>query len=90
MLRSIETNLVRVNAVVISMYGSIIDFKAEVNSRISSLREELNAVNDLVSNLSMGLQEHEKQTKTELARLQTSLASTQVNHTLLLNIKIDH
>ena len=59
------------------MYGSIIEFRAEVKSDINSLREDLNALNDSVSNLSVCLQEHKKQTTPELAQLQTSLNSTQ-------------
>ena len=57
------------------MYGSIIEFRAEVKNDINSLREDLNAMNDSVSNLSMCLQEHKKQTETELADLHTSLVS---------------
>ena len=68
---TILTNLVR------SMYGTIIEFKAEMKSDIKSLREDLNSLNDLVSNLSVCLQEHKEQTTAELAHLQTSLNSTQ-------------
>ena len=71
------------------MYGIIIEFRAEVKSNINSLREDLNAMNDSVSNLSMCLQEHKKQTEIEIADLHTSLASTQANYTRLLNIKMD-
>ena len=63
------------------MYGSIIEFRAEVKNDINSLREDLNAMNDSVSNLSVCLQEHKKQTETELADLHTSLVSTQTNFT---------
>ena len=70
--------------------------RAEVNNSISSLRENLTSLNDAmrnfsitISNVNKGLQEHKKQTETELADLQTSLASTQANHTNFLNIKID-
>ena len=69
--------------------GIIFEFRAEVKSNINSLREYLNAMNDSVSNLSVCLQENKKQTETELANLQTSLASTQANYTRLLNIKMD-
>ena len=67
----------------------MIGFRAEVKNDINSLREDLNVMNDSVSNLSVCLQEHKEQTETELADLQTSLASTQNNHTRLLNIKMD-
>ena len=63
------------------MHGNIIEFRAEVKNNINSMREDLNALNDSVSNLSMCLQEHKKQTETELADLHTSLVSTQVNFT---------
>ena len=48
-----------------------------MKSNINSLREDLNALNNSVSNLSVCLQEHKKQTTAELAQLQTSLNSTQ-------------
>ena len=66
------------------MHGSIIEFRAEVKKEIKSLREDLIALNDSVSNLSVCLQEHKKclqehkeQTAAELAHLQTTLNSTQ-------------
>ena len=59
------------------MHGSIIEFRAEVKKEIKSLREDLNALNDSVSNLSVCLQEHKEQTTAELAHLQTTLNSTQ-------------
>ena len=42
-----------------------------------------------ISNANKALQEHKKQTEIELADLHTSLASTQANHTNMLNVKID-
>ena len=75
--QSIEENLINLNTVVRSMYGSMIEFRAEVKNDINSLREDLNAHNDSVSNLSVCLQEHKKQTLAELAQLQTSLNSAQ-------------
>ena len=70
--------------------------RAEINNSISSLKENLTSLDDSMSNFSItisnvnkGLQEHKKQTETELADLQISLASTQANHINLLNIKID-
>ena len=59
------------------MYGSMIEFRVEVKNDINSLREDLNVMNDSVSNLSMCLQEHKKQTETELADLHTSLEKVQ-------------
>ena len=53
MLQNIESNLVNINIVVRSMYGSIIGFKAEVKNDINSLRDDLNALNDSVNNLNM-------------------------------------
>ena len=64
-------NLVR------SVYGSMIEFKAEVMTNIKLLREDLNSLNNSVSNLSVCLQEHKEQTTAELAHLQTSFDSTQ-------------
>ena len=64
------------NTVVRSMYGSMIEFRGEVKNDIKSLREDLNALNDSVSNLSMCLQEHKKQTETELANKLDSLTAT--------------
>ena len=79
--QNIEANLINLNTVVKSMYGSMIEFRAEVNTNINSLREDLNVVNNLVSNLSVCLQEHEKHTKIELNYLHTSLDFIQGNHT---------
>ena len=59
------------------MYGSMIEFRVEVKNDITSLREYLNVMNDSVNNLSMCLQEHKKQTETELADLHTSLEKVQ-------------
>ena len=67
MLRNIEANLINLNPVVRSMYGSMIEFRAEVKNNITSLREDLNVLNDSVSNRSVCLQEHKEQTTTELA-----------------------
>ena len=58
------------------MYSSMIEFRAEVNNSINSLREDLNVLHDSVSNLSMCLQEHKKQTETELADLRVCCNST--------------
>ena len=81
MLRNIEANLINLNTVVRSMYGSMIEFRAEVKNDINSLREDLNVMNDSVSNLSVCLQEHKEQTETELADLQTALDSAETNFT---------
>ena len=67
------------------MHASIIEFKNEVKKEIKSLKEDLIALNDSVSNLSVCLQEHKKQTETELVDLHTSLASTQTNFTSQLD-----
>ena len=82
--QNIEANLINLNTVVRSMYGSMNEFRAEVKNDINSLREDLNALNDSVSYLSVCLQEHKKclqdhkeQTTAELAHLQTTLKSTQ-------------
>ena len=63
------------NTVVRSMYGSMIEFRAEVKNDINSLREDLNALNESVSEINTCLQEHRTKTETELADLQTSLNS---------------
>ena len=79
--QNIEANLINLNTVVKSMYGSMIEFRAEVNTNINSLREDLNVVNESVSNLSVCLQKHKKHTKIELNYLHTSLDFIQGNHT---------
>ena len=77
------------------MHGSMVEFRAEVKGNINSLKEDLNALNNSVSNLSVCLQEHKKQSETELADLHTELAdlhtalANTANHTRLLNIKMD-
>ena len=48
-----------------------------MESDLQSLKETLDTLNGSVSNLSVCLQEHKKQTTAELAHLQTSLNSTQ-------------
>ena len=88
-LQNIESNLSNLHSKVHLMLETTMQFRAEVNNSVNSLRKDLNAMNDSVSNLSMCLQEHKKQTETELADLQTSFVSTQANYTRLLNIKMD-
>ena len=78
---TIATRLDSIDSSIRSMYGRIIEFRAEVKKEIKSLREDLNCLKGSVSNLSVCLQEHKKQTETELADLHTSLASTQTNFT---------
>ena len=73
--------MINLNTVVRSMYGSMIEFRAEVKNDINSMREYLNVMNDSVSNLSVCLQEHKEQTETELADLQTALDSAETNFT---------
>ena len=73
--------MINLNTVVRSMYGSMIEFRAEVKNDINSLREDLNVMHDSVSNLSVCLQEHKEQNETELADLQTALASAETNFT---------
>ena len=51
--------------------------RQKVESDFQSLRKTLDTLNDSMSNLSVGLQEHKEQTTAELAHLQTSLNSTQ-------------
>ena len=55
----------------------MMEFRVEVKNDINSLREYLNVMNDSVNTLSMCLQEHKKQTETELADLHTSLEKVQ-------------
>ena len=88
-LQNIESNLSNLHSKVHLILDTTIQFRAEVKTDISTLRKDLNALNNSVSNLSTTLQEHKKQTETELADLQISLVSTQANYTRLLNIKMD-
>ena len=71
--RNIEVTLINLNTVVRSMYGSMIEFRGEVKNDINSLREDLNALNDSVSNLSMCLHEHKKHVAGELNDLQDNI-----------------
>ena len=57
------------------MYGNMIEFRVEIKNAIKSLREDLNALNENVSEINTCLQEHKKKTEIELADLQTSLNS---------------
>ena len=66
MFQNINSNLVQLKHLAISQIREV-----------SSLRADLNSLNDSVSNLSMCLQEHKQQTAAELAQLQTSLNTTQ-------------
>ena len=59
----------------------MIQFKHEVKSNINAIKKDLNALNETVSDLSMCLQEHKKQTKTELTDLQNYFKTSQANHT---------
>ena len=66
--------------------------RQKLESDFQALRKTLDTLNDSVSNLSVYLQEHKEQTTAELARLQTSLDSTQfslANQTGQLNNKLD-
>ena len=63
------------------MLNTMIQFKTEVKTEIKSLREDLTSLSDSVSNLSICLQDHKKQTETELADFQKNFKTTQSNHT---------
>ena len=81
MFQNINSNLVQLKQLVISQI-----------QEVSSLREDLNSLNDSVSNLSMCLQEHKQQTAAELVQLQTSLNTTQsslTTHTQQVNAKLN-
>ena len=92
---TVARDLADIKATITSMHGSMVEFRAEVKGNINSLREDLNALNNSVSNLSVCLQEQKKQSETELADLHTELADLHIalantaNHTRLLNIKMD-
>ena len=73
MFQNITSNLVQLKHLAISQMREA-----------SSLRADLNSLNDSVSNLSMCLQEHKQQTAAELAQLQTSLQDIQRNVTNIL------
>ena len=95
-LKNIGSNLSNLNCKINSVLETTMQFKAEVNNSISSLRENLTSLNEAMSNFSIsisnintGLQEHKKQTETELADLQTSLVSIQTNFTSQLDIKLE-
>ena len=72
MFQNINSNLVQLKHLAISQIREA-----------SSLRADLNSLNDSVSNLSMCLQEHKQQTAAELAQLQTSLQDIQRNVNIL-------
>ena len=55
------------------MYGSIIEFRAEVKKEINSLRENLNVLNESVSEINTCLQEHKKYVAGELEDLQDNV-----------------
>ena len=63
--------------------------RQKMESDFQSLRKTLDTLNDSMSNLSVGLQEHKEQTTAELAHLQTSLNSTQSSNAMQLNNKLD-
>ena len=63
--------------------------KAKLLVTFQSLRKTLDTLNDTMSNLSMGLQEHKEQTRAELASLQTSLNSIHSSNAMQLNNKLD-
>ena len=63
--------------------------RQKVESDFQSLRKTLDTLNDSMSNLSVGLQEHKQQTTAELAHLQTSINSTQSSNAMQLNNKLD-
>ena len=53
------------------------------------MKDELNSLRQELNNLSVCVQEHKEQTTAELARIQTSLNSTQSSHNTQLNNKLD-
>ena len=63
--------------------------RQKMESDFQSLRKTLDTLNDSMSNLSVGLQEHKEQTTAELAHLQTSLNSTQSSNAMQLNNKLE-
>ena len=73
--QNIEANLINLNTVVRSMYGSMIEFRAEVKNDINSLREDLNALNESISETNRCLKEHKKHMAGELENIYIKIGS---------------
>ena len=67
------------------MYSRMVELKTEVKNNINSLREDLNAMNQSISEINTCLQEHKKHMAGEL----DDFRSFQANQTEQLNIKIE-
>ena len=67
--------MINLNTVVRSMYGSMIEFRAEVKKEINSLRGDLNALNESVSEISTCLQEHKQHIAGELEDLHIKIGT---------------
>ena len=79
------SDVASIKILVRSMYRSMMDLRAEVKNNINSLREDLNALNESVSEINTCLQEHKQHMAGEL----DDLRSIQANETQQLNTKID-
>ena len=67
------------------MYSRMMELKTEVKNNMNSLREDLNAMNQSISEINTCLQEHKQHMAGEL----DDLRSFQANQTQQLNIKIE-
>ena len=79
MLQNINSNMIRLNGLVIPLDIKFDQFRDKVENDLQMLRDSMDSLNYSISNLSTCLQEHKEQTQTEMTSLKTSLNSTQAS-----------
>ena len=92
MLQNINSNIIRLNGLVIPLDIKFNQFRGKVENDLQMMRDSMDSLNLSIStclqeykqqtaveldNLSMSLQEHKKLTQTEMTSIKTSLYSTQ-------------
>ena len=79
MLQNINSNIIRLNGLVIPLDIKFDQFRNKVENDLQLLRDSMDSLNHSISNLSTCLQEHKEQTQTEMTSFMTSLNSTQAS-----------
>ena len=79
MLQNINSNIIRLNGLVIPLDIKFDQFRDKVEKDFQMQRDSMDSLKHSISNLSTCLQEHKEQTQTEMTSLKTSLNSTQAS-----------
>ena len=79
MFQNINSNIIRLNGLVIPLDIKFDQFRDKVEKDFQMQRDSMDSLKHSISNLSTCLQEHKEQTQTEMTSLKTSLNSTQAS-----------